>query len=257
MRKVYVVLAIVACGSATALAAPPNPGPYTGSWTYVWDFNDGTQGWSLSGGYWDNWTHGQGTLFLPDTNYARWDADSLKLAGVNLPGGNRFILEADIFVGATNYLQGSGIGAARVGDFKGPWVTGTAAGSQGMAANDKSWFNTTRNKSWGLAAGQWTKVQLDYGYSTPGYFWARYQATPGNPAGWPAGEWEEILLPSHEPVTHPSQIFRWLQIGGSFNGAQTGWAQAYYDNVKLQIPEPATMALLALGGLGFLRRRRA
>jgi hypothetical protein len=53
-------------------------------------------------------------------------------------------------------------------------------------------------------------------------------------------------------------------LGGSRNRAgdsgYVGWSQwavdeAYIDNVVLQTPEPATLSLLALGGLALLRRR--
>ena len=38
----------------------------------------------------------------------------------------------------------------------------------------------------------------------------------------------------------------------------TGTIQSYFDNVRLEaVPEPATMGLLALGGLALLRRRVA
>lgn len=251
MRLFWTVAAftVVAPGQAWAQT---NPGPYAGGWDYTWDFDDGTQGWTLngSGAAWQasSGRDVSGALFLPDTSNATWNATALGLCGFASgdPARHRFILQADIYVGASNYLQGSGISVQNsIG--KEAWVTGTAAGSQGMSAIDYLW-GPSRSKAWGLAVGQWTTVQMDYGYSTPGYFWARYRACDGNAAGWTAGSWQEILLASHNPFTSSTDVFSNLMIGGGHNRAQTGWAQARYDNVRLAIvPEPSTLKLAILG----------
>ena len=51
-----------------------------------------------------------------------------------------------------------------------------------------------------------------------------------------------------------------LQIQLQANGASGGFDQANFDNVRLDtasVPEPGSLALLGLGGLALLRRRRA
>jgi hypothetical protein len=253
MKKVLVSLAVLATASAAFAATP-----YTGPWTYTWNFDNGLQGWTTTGAAaWNGaGANGTGTIYAPDTSYAQFDATLLNLGGLQSAGRRPFVFQADVFVGATNYLQGSGIAAARAGDGKGPWATGTAAGNQGIAGNDKSWFNSTKNKSWGLAVGQWTTLQIDYGVTTPGKFVVGYTACPGNAAGWPAGSWAYAIDTANNADVHPSELFQYLRLGGGVNGAQTGWSQAQFDNVKLfVVPEPATLAFLALGFVVVRRRR--
>ncbi|MFQ3549779.1 MAG: PEP-CTERM sorting domain-containing protein [Armatimonadota bacterium] len=229
----------------------PASAQYTGDWTQVWDFNNGTQGWNLNGGYFDNWTFGQGVLYLPDTSFATL-ADPT-FFGLGGRGNSKFVIQVDIFVGGNNYLQGSGIGVVRNSDNKGVLLRGTAAGSQGMSGKDVSWDNVNFNKSWGLSVGHWTTVQIDYGWTVADKFSMYYKATPGNGAGWEAGSWQTIC--SNRDV-HPNEAeFEKIIIGGlpwSQSGASP-WAQAYYDNVSIlfSVPEPDAVPepgnLLALG----------
>jgi hypothetical protein len=253
MKKLLFVVALIAICATSAFAAVP----YTGAWTQTWDFNDGTQGWTLNGSaaWYATGANGSGTIYAPDTSFA-----SLATL-VTAAGGKGFVFQADVYVGATNYLQGSGISVGRTGDFKGPWATGTAAGSQGVAGNDKSWFNTTKNKSWGLAVGQWTTMQIDYNVSYAGKFTVGYTACVGNGAGWTPGSWAWCIDENTASnAVHPSQIFERLALGGGVNGAATGWSQAQFDNVKLAIvPEPGSFVALGsglVGLVGFAIRRR-
>lgn len=259
MTKNLLVGGVVAAFAATAMGAAT---PYSGGWTQTWDFNGGTQGWTLNGSAAHNavGANGTGTIYAPDTSNAFLDVTALGIGGrTPTPSATwkPFVLQVDAYVGASNYLQGSGVAAVRSSDGKGVWGTGTAAGNQGISGNDKSWYNTTKNKSFGLAVGQWTTIQIDYGVSTPGKFTVWYTATPGNAAGWPAGDWKDVINDGHNADIHPNQQFDRLMLGGGINGAQTGWSQAQFDNVKIYIaPEPTTVGLLVIGGLFLARRRR-
>ncbi|MEI6916181.1 MAG: PEP-CTERM sorting domain-containing protein [Armatimonadota bacterium] len=238
---------VVSAGAATASTVIT---PYTGAFNYTWDFTNGTaNGWTMNGASPSN-GGGFNAIYAPDATNATFDATTLGLNLGGVMGKDRFVIQADVYVGAANYLQGSGIGAKR-SDTKGPWIAGTAASSQGMGANDKSWFNSTKNKSWGLAVGQWVTVQLDYGYTDPGFFSARYTVAEGNGAGWPVGSWAECITLANNAVVHPSDSFNTLALGGGFNGAQAGWCQAYYKNFKLAVvPEPGSMLALGSGLIG-------
>jgi len=215
-----------------------------------------------STGGWNN-TLGFGALYLPDQAYATLDVSSLNLGGFT--GADRFVLEATVYVGATNYLQGSGVGVFRTGDMKGPEVAGGGASGQGCIFNDKSWFNTNKSKNWGLAVGTFTKLQIDYGYTTAGKFTASYWGTSSTyPNQW-VELWSEAMNGTGTKYAdvHPSEIFRQLRIGDDpQNLGGAGWTQAYYTAVKIQalIPEPGSFVALGAGMIGMvgyaIRRRK-
>lgn len=224
---------------------------YEGSWDYSWDFNDGLQGWALggAGGAWQT----DGTVYLPNASFATLPAP-VPLGG-NL-GQTRFILQADVFVGAANYLQDTGVAAVRTGDLKGPWVAGTSPGSQGAYVRNNSWDGVTTRKSWGLSVGYWTTFQLDYGFTSPGYYFGYYTATPGNAGSYPDYSW--LAINTTGRYAHPTDLLSILRIGAVPSAYAGGpWSEARFDNVRLAlIPEPATAVFALCGAVILCSRSR-
>lgn len=243
----------------TAMTAVSACCQYTGPWLTVWDFDSGQQGWTINGvdADWraDAGVSGSGGLYLPNTSYATINS-SLRLGG-NW-GQDRFVLEADVYVSdAGNFLQGSGISAMRAGDGKGPAVYGNSASTKGVAAIDRTWDATTKNLSYVFEqpAGKpaivpmWIKLQIDYGFSAPGY-WSSFVYIPAANARGAAGWYTIGLNRTINPDVN--QTFPTIRLGSLVASNPVGWSQARFDNVRLA-PEPSGLLSL-VAGMGVLLR---
>jgi len=252
MKKVFGWIAGV------ALTASISYGQYTGPWTHTWDFDSGTQGWSLNGGAWwfdSGGVGGSGGIVVSDASWAEI------LAPTTLNGNQTpFVLQVDVFIPTTGYFQDIGIGAYRE-DGKGPQVHGGSASNLGIASVDRSWDNSTQQKSWVFedttARGVWNTLQIDYGVTTPGKYstWILLNGS----GWWGTGPlWYNI---QQDREVNPDPLpagFGKLRIGAVSEPRYGGpWGTTTFDNVKLfVVPEPASIGLLAIGGLLLTRRRR-
>ncbi|MGB9624171.1 MAG: PEP-CTERM sorting domain-containing protein [Phycisphaerae bacterium] len=273
MRSVTIVAVLAAASVAVAA-------PYAGPWLQTWDFSDGTQGWTKAagGGYWvdpvampsgptlpDGGPSGAGgaNLYSPDGTIWRY----------TLPTAyDSWVLQADLYVpnlmplNLNPYLPGNGIqgtGVGAISTLDGKWIGAGGRGNpDGVRVKDKAWDNSNRERSWlmeeaGVAKenmwDKWVTVQLRYNWLGSGKFTAAVY-TPWDSGVHDGPGWYEFA----EYDIHPDSAKRFyqvLQIGAVVPDASS-WTQTQIDNVKF-VPEPATIAMLALGGLGLLRRRRA
>lgn len=266
---------------------------YTGPWNHEWDFESGLQGWTITGGgYYYNGGgsgpalpdggasgYGSSSLHLTDGSYARLNladigATDLGADGTATTGKQGFVLQADAWLPNLRPLSGFPAGApgnalTRAGlGVEGTRVALYAEGRadsniRGLTARDFGWDNSARNRSnvlvqysGGAALAPdtlwWDSVitfQIDYNYTEAGK-WTAWGYVPfENQLG--AAGWYKMSNGSY-PVHPDGSAATFLQLGGAFS-----WTQAQFDNVKLAyVPEPATVAFLALGGL-LLRRRRS
>lgn len=277
MTKTFVLIAAL----ALVFAAGAVQAQYTGPWLQVWDFNDGTQGWTKTAGpgYWVDPNvepngpvlpdgapsgAGGGNLYSPDGTV--WE--------LQLPSPvTSFILQADFYVpnlmplNIHPYLPGNGIQGTGVGAVNGYGKVIGAGGRHnpdGIRVKDKSWDNTNRERSWimeeaGVAKqdmwDKWVTVQLQYNWQNDGMFrmWFYTPWVSGvHPGGWfQLGSW----------AIHPDggENTKWytLRLGATVPDASS-WTQTQIDNVKF-VPEPASLLALGTGLVGLLgvaRRRK-
>ena len=143
-------------------------------------------------------------------------------------------------------------------------MAGGRGNPDGVRVKDKAWDNTNRERSWLMEeAGKtktdptywdkWVTVQLMYNWNNSGKFTAAVY-TPWDSGVQDGPGWYEFAQYDVHP-TAANRFYQTLQIGAVVPDASS-WTQTQIDNVKF-VPEPATMSLLALGGFGLLRRRRA
>lgn len=266
---------IIAWAVIIASATAAHAFVYTGPWLQTWDFNDGTQGWSLvqGGGYWVDPASLPNGPMLPDGGASRGGAGNLYC-----PDGTRyqldlaepvksFIIQVDAYLPNLmplnintylpgNGLQNAGVGAISQGESKHRYVAGR--NPDGFKIRDHSWDSTDRSRSWLLEESgvakedmwdKWVTIQFAFNWQGSGkYTGAVY--TPWDSAVHDGPGWYEF----GEYDTHPEEASQFVDrlIVGSVLPFTSSWTQAQFDNVKF-VPEPATV-LLVLGGLLIARR---
>jgi hypothetical protein len=183
------------------------------------------------------------------------------LAGQNNSFGFRF-LAADAttnnnsYIADMNFGPGNG-GRIRIADFQGGSATVYASSTQTSQALISGWDTSSINKTWDMdllgtysAAGDLTLTltvtQDDNLANTGTYSLWKNGDSLGN-----AGD---VNLAASSNNVHTGQYFGIRDSMGSQSGG-TATVSMNFDNFTVT-PEPATLSLLALGGLALIRRRR-
>lgn len=246
-----------------------------------WDFDDwSTQGWTLGGngaagvggnpvGSLAEPADNSGALYLPDGGFA-----SMPVASTN-----SFVFSAEIAATAmaVNRFQAAGMGYRATNnqdtttantlappDAVTAWFEGKSSSSERMIFKDSYGGNTEDAMTW-LKNSSGGVNPVESARATIYYNWED-GAGPGE-AGKVVITWEELdYLPNagnHPPLyeyqsgldindaTGDYHEVNMIRLGGAYS-----WSQFYADNVSFIVPEPASLALLGLGGMALLRRRR-
>ncbi|MGQ9581259.1 MAG: hypothetical protein ACUVT8_09990 [Armatimonadota bacterium] len=265
--------------------------PDLSTWDYYWNFDNGTQGWTLGGIQAARWVDpntepngpvlpdgqpsggGPRNLYLPDQGYAELDVSSLNLG--NGTGKVGFQIWARVYVpnlrplgGFThgypgNMIHRAGLAVLRDLDNKPMYVAGNIDNGN-IFAKDKTWDNTDRyDKKWTIEENvspdtlwwdKWVTLVFDYNYTTPGK-WNAAAYIPWASYVAPAG-WHTLA----ENIDCNSNVhFSKLRIGAVNDGSS--WTQAQFDDVYLKlVPEPysysAILFYTGLLGVARLRIRR-
>ena len=131
------------------------------------------------------------------------------------------------------------------------WIgTGQTSGTvlQQIASHDKFMFDLTIPTGF---SGNWFNTLLAFNGATGGWRQGAASITLPLTAG------TQTITVDYSALTKPLASDSWFQIFLGFNGPAGAPRDFYVDNFRTApVPEPATIAVLAVGALALLRRRR-
>jgi hypothetical protein len=231
MNKLAAIL-IVGLIAVPAMAWPPNPAYLAG------DFN----GWTANGTLMTETSAGSGVWTSTLTGLAAGSRHEFKVTigdwSQNYPGSGNSWFYADasgnvtVTYDSTNHADGWGPGADRIG-------ISTDPGAWTAVGDWQGWSNGNPLTSMVAQGGGIYKFQT---VLSPGTY--QYKAVN-------TGTWDAIGVDSRS-----NNAATWQFTTDATNNTVTFWADASAGRIKVDItPEPATLALMLIGGLALIRRR--
>jgi hypothetical protein len=225
MNKKLIIFCLALAVAAMSLPA------YADTVIGTWDTN--------SGDGWVNWAAGQASIGpLPSTvggiNYSQTTAHGVTLGS--------YSLEVD-----------------QAGNSQSLGITLDPAQKTAFMNSNLFSFDFSVAASGGVYTAGWTQIYRIY-MNAPGPSWTDVTgAAVGNFYWWgSAGERTQTVSVDYTNFRNAITGTSYIQIILSPNTGGGAPPQMYFDNAKLSgVPEPATVALLGLGGLALLRRKRA
>jgi hypothetical protein len=206
--------------------------------TMVSDWEQSMDGWSINGGtpaYSSDYGVTSGSYSL-----ANWlNADT---------GGNNF---------SWNWYNGS------MWNYYGEPPTGDLTKTGAYFAVDVTWVAS----EWYCSTGDaWAQVELLAVNSNPG--WTQWSAVdtanPSYPGSWDPYAWGEVhtrelrwYMSNYDIAGAAGAWWMQFNISSNFDGGDIVYPGAIYmDNARIIVPEPTTIAMLGLGALALIRRKK-